>query len=222
MRLIERSRFRIHCRVPLPWRMGSAADWPRPMRNIIYLRRWKIEWMPFELRARAVFISRSRIANNRNHSPSRCATRDPHPGVCLRTDGDFFFLICYYLIRSVSPSRARNDGGLKNRLDEGRRLYLRARWIYLANCLGLIQFRLFPRSNLHRETEIYARVHMHARSLCRSCASLCPSAYPIYVKSSRPSEISRVLFCLNYMKKRFVIISCIVVINRLQKMQQVT
>lgn len=84
---------------------------PRPVRKIIYLRQWKIEWR----RSRAAYVGRHCIASDRNRSPSRCATpRNRRRCVCARARADDFFypliiLFAAYLRRALEMT----DGGLK-------------------------------------------------------------------------------------------------------------
>lgn len=133
MRLIERPWFIFIA--ALPWDL-LPADLGLCEKSFIS-NNAKSNWiMPLESRARP-FISRLSRAN-RNHSPSRYATRRPPPRSPSFVPTAIFFHLLLSCSRRISASRARNDWRrIEYRRDEGRRLYLRARWIYLANCLAL-------------------------------------------------------------------------------------
>jgi len=107
MRLIDCSWF-IFIVASLPWRLISTASWPRPKRQIIYLRWRKIESNNriVNLRLSAVAISQIEIIH------LRVMQREIPFTVCLRIDNDFFHSLLSYS-RRIATLRGRNDGGLK-------------------------------------------------------------------------------------------------------------
>lgn len=107
MRLIEHSWF-----IFIAVTLGSAAGWPRPMRKIIYLRRWKIESNNDHAASvclsdvsRAIKIIHLHVAQRELPPPPSS------PPVCLHNRQSEFFssLSCSYLRRALEMT----DGGLK-------------------------------------------------------------------------------------------------------------
>lgn len=170
MRLIERSWFIfIHRSSIILWRVGFVAGY-----SWLTSRACTKNYLHIPIDINKLYND-NEIVHLRNHH--RVAQCEIHlVSLCGFCTPVIFPHPLLPYSRRVSVARSEWLTEIENCLDEGRRLYLRVCWIYLANCLVLCTAlrvdarHLFPYPNLHHKTEVYVSIHTRRSLITYICA----------------------------------------------------